>query len=587
MMKRIIYTAIAGIILFSACSKSLDKEPLSQISPANSFNSENELSLYVRSFYDKMLPLSDNENSSFTTLYTENSDNIVLTGLDQKTAGTRTVPVTGGGWDWSSLRNINFFLANYQRGGLSPAITNKYAATARFFRAYFYSNMVARFGDVPWYSKPIEVTDNTALTQPRDPRTKVMDSVMTDIDFAIANLPVNQSPGEVNKWTALALKARFSLFEGTFRKYHTEFNLPDATKFLQAATDAAEQVIDKGPYTIYTSNPDVAYANLFNSLTVISQEVILARQYSSALQVFQNVNYYTTAPSFGRPGLEKKLVNSYLMKDGSRFTDKPGYATTQFYDEALNRDPRLNQTIRGPGYKRIDGTVILAPSYRGTVTGYQLTKFVTAEANDAFGKSPNPLPVFRLGEVMLNFAEAKAELGTLTQADLDKSIKRLRDRVGMPALNKAMANTNPDPYQAALYTHVNGVNAGVILEIRRERRIELVMEGFRWNDLMRWKEGHLLTLPFKGAYFPGLGSYDLDGDGITDLVIYSGTQPNVPNAQVLQLGTDISLENGSVGGNIVINSSIPKKFDEGKDYLYPLPTQDLLLNPNLKQNPNW
>lgn len=590
MMKRIIYTAIAGIILFSACSKSLDKEPLSQISPANSFNSENELSLYVRSFYDKMLPLSDNENSSFTTLYTENSDNIVLTGLDQKTAGTRTVPVTGGGWDWSSLRNINFFLANYQRGGLSPAITNKYAATARFFRAYFYSNMVARFGDVPWYSKPIEVTDNTALTQPRDPRTKVMDSVMTDIDFAIANLPVNQSPGEVNKWTALALKARFSLFEGTFRKYHTEFNLPDATKFLQAAADAAEQVIDKGPYTIYTSNPDVAYANLFNSLTVISQEVILARQYSSALQVFQNVNYYTTAPSFGRPGLEKKLVNSYLMKDGSRFTDKPGYATTQFYDETLNRDPRLNQTIRRPGYKRIDGTVILAPSYRGTVTGYQLTKFVTAEANDAFGKSPNPLPVFRLGEVMLNFAEAKAELGTLTQADLDKSIKRLRDRVGMPALNKAMANTNPDPYQAALYTHVNGVNgvnAGVILEIRRERRIELVMEGFRWNDLMRWKEGHLLTLPFKGAYFPGLGSYDLDGDGITDLVIYSGTQPNVPNAQVLQLGTDISLENGSVGGNIVINSSIPKKFDEGKDYLYPLPTQDLLLNSNLKQNPNW
>ena len=591
-MNKFIYTAIIAILLLSACKKSLDLQPLSQISPDNSFASENELHLYVLSFYDTMLPTADGEDSesvtdnSFTSLYGENSDNIVLNGSSDKVIGRRTVPVSGGGWKWKNLRNVNYFLQNYRRGGISSSISNKYAATARFFRAYFYSTMVARYGDVPWYSQPIETTDEAQLTKGRDSRVLVMDSVLNDIDFAIANLPAAQSPGEVNKWTALALKSRLCLSEGTFRKYHTEFALKDADRFLQASAAAAEQLIDQGPYTLYTSTPDKAYGDLFHSLDVVGTEVILARQYSTALQIFHNVNYYTVSPSFGKPGLEKKLVNSYLMKDGTRFTDQAGYATKQFFEETKNRDPRLSQTVRTPGYKRVDGTSVLAPSYAGTVTGYQLTKFVTAQANDANGKSPTPLPIFRLAEAMLNFAEAKAELGTITQADLDKSIGKLRSRVGMPALNLAAANGNPDPYLAAQYTHVSPLNAGLILEIRRERRIELVMEGFRWNDLMRWKEGHLLTDQFKGAYFPGAGNYDLDGDGATDLVLYTGAQPAVPGAQFLKLGTDVTLEQGT-SGNIVVNPGTPKSFNENKDYLYPLPTQDLLLNPNLKQNPNW
>lgn len=383
------------------------------------------------------------------------------------------------------------------------------------------------------------------------------------------------------------MKSRLCLFEGTFRKYHTEFKLPDSDRFLKQAADAAEELIDKGPYGIYSSSPDKAYTDLFHALTVNATEVILARPYSASLQIFHNVNYYTVSPSFGKPGLEKKLVNSYLMRDGSRFTDRTGYEKLEFFDETKDRDPRLSQTVRTAGYKRVDGVTALAPSYSGTVTGYQLTKFVTAAPNDANGKSPNPLPIFRYAEVLLNFAEAKAELGTLTQTDLDKSIKKLRDRVGMPPLNLTAANTNPDSYLSAQYKQVKGSNLGVILEIRRERRIELVMEGFRWNDLMRWKEGHLLAQQYKGAYFPGAGNYDLDGDGKTDLVLYSGSQPSVPGAQFLKLGTDVSLENGTAGGNIVVNPGTPKKFNEDRDYLYPLPTQDLLLNQNLKQNPNW
>ena len=198
------------------------------------------------------------------------------------------------------------------------------------------------------------------------------------------------------------------------------------------------------------------------------------------------------------------------------------------------------------------------------------------------------MPIFRYAEVLLNFAEAKAEKGTLTQADLDRSVKLTRDRVGMPNINLMTSNASPDPYLMQQYTQVTGNNAGVILEIRRERRIELVMENFfRWDDLLRWKEGQALTKQFKGMYFPGTGSFDLDKNGKIDLVIYEGTKPVVAGAQILKLGSEILLENGNAGGNIVINNHITKKFNEAKDYLYPIPTQEILLNPKLKQNPNW
>lgn len=341
-------------------------------------------------------------------------------------------------------------------------------------------------------------------------------------------------------------------------------------------------------YTIYKATPATAYGKLFSSDNAIPDEVILARDFSDELQVYHNLNYYTMTASYGKPGLEKKLVNSYLMADGSRFTDIKGYETMQFYDEVQNRDPRLSQTIRTPGYTRIGESTPLTPEFGATVTGYQLIKFVSAPKWDTYSKDITDMPIFRYAEVLLNFAEAKAERGTLTQADLDRSTKLTRDRVGMPNINLTIANANPDPYQAQQYTQLSGSNTGVILEIRRERRVELVMENFfRWDDLIRWKEGQLLTKTFKGMYFPGPGSYDLDKNGKIDLVIYEGTKPTVAGAQLLKLGSEILLENGSKGGNIVVNGHITKKFNEARDYLYPIPTQELLLNPNLTQNPNW
>jgi hypothetical protein len=425
------------------------------------------------------------------------------------------------------------------------------------------------------------------LSKARDPRVLVMDSVLADINYAISKLGPEKSVNAINKWTALALKSQICLFEGTFRKYHTEFNLANSDKFLDEAISASDELMKSGVYKIYKDKPENAYLKLFSSPDANTDEIILARDYSDALQVYHNLNYYTMTASYGRPGLEKKLVNSYLMKDGSRFTDIPDYDKMEFFNETQNRDPRLSQTIITPGYTRIGETTKLVQEFGATVTGYQLIKFVTERKWDTFSKSVNDMPILRYAEVLLNYAEAKAERGTLTQEDLDRSIKLIRDRVGMPNTNMVQVNSNPDPYQAEMSKQVRGTNKGVILEIRRERRIELVMESFRWDDIMRWKEGIDLIQQFKGMYFPGIGSFDLDKDGKNDIVIYEGTKPAINNVQLLKLNGDIMLENGNKGGNILINSHIAKKFDESKDYLYPIPISERLINPNLTQNSGW
>ena len=568
---------IGSLILLTSCD--LNNLPLDSISPNTFFNTENDLKLYTNSFYN-MLPSAEG-------VYNERIDNIISTDLSDELRGTRIVPTSGGGWSWTDLRNINYFLVNSHKCPDVEAVA-KYNGVARFFRAYFYFEKVKRFGDVPWYSTPIESNDEELLTKSRDSRTLILDSILTDINYAIAHLGTSPKINEVTKWTALALKSRICLFEGTFRKYHTEFNLPNAHAFLDEAIAASEELLKAGSYKIHTDNTGTAYQNLFSSMDANPTEIILARNFDDALQVYHNLNYYTMTASYGRPGLEKKLVNSYLMKDGKRFTDIEGYETMSFYEETQNRDPRLSQTIRTPGYKRIGETTPLVQEFGATVTGYQLIKFVTERKWDTYAKSANDMPIFRFAEVLLNFAEAKAERGNLTQADLDKSIKLIRDRVGMPNIDLHQANANPDKYQEEIYPGVTGENKGVILEIRRERRIELVMENFRWDDIMRWKEGQTLTKQFKGMYFPGVGQFDLDNDGAIDIIIYEGdNKPDVKNVQLLKLNGDIILENGNKGGNLLINSHINKKFDENKDYLYPIPISERLLNPNLTQNSGW
>ena len=589
----ILYSFIALLSGTAGCSDMLDEYPLDAISPETYYNNADELRSATNQFYG-MFP-------GAASGYTESADVVCIFNLPAEVQGIRTVPTSGGGWNWEYLRAVNFYLSHSVRCDDVDA-REHFDGIARFFRAYFYFEKVKRFGEVPWFDRELSSTD-PELFRPRDSRDIIMDKILDDLTYAINNISDKKDLYNVTHWTALALKSRICLFEGTFRKYH---GIPGYEKFLNECATASKLFIDNAPYAIYQTGAQ-PYRDLFSSMNAIEEEVILARDYDRSQNVMHEANANTLSPTYGRPGMNKKIVNSYLMTNGDRFTDQPGYETMQYYDEMQNRDPRLTQTVVGPGYMRINSDAVSSPNFGASTTGYQITKWVTDASGDGYLGSSNDYILFRAAEVYLNYAEAKAELGTLTQDDLKISIKKIRDRVGMPNIDMDAANANPDPYLCALesgYQNVTGPNKGVILEIRRERTIELLLEGFRYYDIIRWKEGKVFEQPYKGMYFPGLtqGSgdnrYDVFdmNDGTVgdkekvDICIYTGKKPSVKNIRKFyKLGDEFVLTDGDKG-NIICHDieKEPRQWREDRDYLYPIPTQERLLsNGTLSQNPNW
>lgn len=571
--------AIAGL-LFCACKKDyLDQPPKDKLDANLFFNTATDLQVYTNGFYS-MLPTSQLYDAS----YGESSDDVLPLIVTDRIKGTRVVPVARGtgGWSWTNLRSINYFLQNYQKCQDENAKL-KYGGIARFFRAYFYYDKVKTFGDVPWYNKVLEAGDKE-LYRPRDSRKLVMDSVLADIDYAIENIPAAVKINEITKYTALALKARICLFEGTFRKYH---NLGDYEKFLTEAVAASEQLMNSGAYHLFTTGgPNASYRELFARNDQTPDETILARDFNPSFS-HHSLGYYMTSPTAGSWGLTKDAVNSYLMTDGTAFTARPGYDTLGYWDEMQNRDPRLTQTTAGPDFKVYGSTVSEPVNLNATTTGYRVIKALPARDQWGSNSSYFDIIIFRYAETLLIYAEAKAELGTLTQADLDISINKIRDRVAMPHLQLDAANAAPDPYLSDMYPNVNsGPNKGVILELRRERRVELMNEGFRWDDLMRWKEGKKLERPMVGIYFPGLGAYDFTGDGKADVYVHNGSTAGAPAGVTSFINIkQRPLTNGTSGNMNPFR--VPVIFDETKDYYYPIPSEDITLNSKIEQNPGW
>lgn len=577
-MKKYILYLLAGVAAcsLSSCEDALDRFPKDRLSPDEFFHTEEECQLFTNDFYT-IFP-------SAGTIYGETADIIAKTTLTSEVLGNRTVPAKADSWKWEKLRDINFFL-QYSSNCKDEHIRLRYEGVARFFRAYFYFEKVKYYGDVPWVDRPI-ASDDQELYKGRDSREMVMQKVLADLDFAIANLPVEKSVYSVTRWTALALKSRACLFEGTFRKYH---GIEGYESYLSACESASKRFINESGYSVYMSGT-TPYLNLFSSLKALDTEIVLARAYNTAIGLKHDVNGYLTSITMGRPGLLKNIANMYLMKDGTPFTSQPGWETMQLPDESKNRDGRFAQTVRTPGYKRIDDTALSAPNMGATMTGYQLVKYLQSAKYDSYNASTSDMPLFRAAEVLLNYAEAKAELGTLTQDDIDLSIKPLRDRAGVANLSLDDANAAPDPYLASSatgYANVTGANKGVILEIRRERTVELLMENLRYWDIMRWKEGKRFEKPFMGIYFPGTGSYDLNADGVDDICIWSGSKPSTSAPVVYELGKEIFLSEGG-SGYVIVHTDYTRTWNEARDYLYPVPTDDRVLTQGaITQNPGW
>lgn len=575
----------ASAFAFSACDDVLDLTPESDLAPETFFRTAKDLELATNRFY-----LLEPE---YDDIYNEPSDLVVDKGQPNALyySNNRPVPSSGSGWSWGTLRHINYYLQNSSNCSDIDA-RREYDAVARFWRAWFYFEKVKRYGDVPWHNEPIASNDTELLNKPRDSRKLVVDSILADLDFAERWLPATSDGFHLNQSIAIAFRSRVCLFEGTFRKYHegdlfNPDNLP-YKELLQEAADAAKRIIDSKKYKIAKKGTR-PYYELFTAEEASKDEFIFARSYGGTI-ASSVINEQPFSGGGNKQGATKALVASYLMKDGSRFTDKAGWETMEIPQEFKDRDPRLTQTVAGPGTgawatgEKFDYKVIYSE------TCYPLVKQCQGPANRK--SATQDMPIIRYAEVLLNYAEALAELEKLTQPDLDISINEIRGRVGMPDLDLNDANANPDPFLCGNdfgYVNVKGAFKGVILEIRRERSIELVKEGFRWPDLMRWREGQRMTKKFLGAYFKGANSYDLDGDGKKDFAIYKDRPIRVSGVTPLKIGTDIYLTDLQAGkGNVIGIYGTTHAFNEDRDYLFPLPTDDIkLTNGALVQNPNW
>lgn len=521
----------------------------------------------------------------------------IAAGIENQPSGTSNYSC----WTWTLLRRINVFMENYDKVQAETSDKEPYVGEALFFRAWFYFHLVQYYGDVPLVTKALD-TESEELYGTRTPRKEVMKQVLEDINNACRYLPAsNWGDNRLTKGAALALKSRIGLYEGTYRKYH---NLGDETEFLNACVEASEELMGMD-YEIYNTGKTQNtigndgkivfgdYAQLFITDDLSSnKEVIFYRKYEDPLKMHRMCGYTTNI----RMGGTKDLIDDYLYLE-SDGTARP-IANTSSYNndtpeqEFENRDPRLSQTFLTPG------TAMAAALFQSggladksfprlgdmpnwpTPTGYHAIKYYTKEQDvKGFGKETQDCPIFRYAEVLLNYAEAKAELSQCDQTVLDKTINLLRDRVGMPHLTTA-------PEMDQKYAN-KGLSA-LMIEIRRERRVELTFEYLRYHDLMRWAWGdklkeRVLGMRLEDADFSNTRYTTNAETGAT--ITKGGTSGAGANPVYVYVAADgkqyIDVYEGT-------NYATDKRtFDPAKDYLRPIPSGALSANPNLGQNPYW
>lgn len=593
------YILTLGLITIgmTACKKDfLQRDPQTEITEGSFFQSPADLETYSNGFYKYLSPSYSDINSDNIANYNADGevDLLVRGGLSSANAS---------GWDkkdWEALRKVNFMLDHISQVKGDPALIKHFVGIARFFRANFYFEKIKKYHNVPWYNKTLS-DDDPALMKTQDPRALVADSVLSDLNYAAENIKPDGTNTRVTKWAALSLLSRFALHEGTYRKYHDEIQLSnDYQRFLDAAIAASAKIMKDGGFSITnTGKGALDYRDLFASANLsANKEVIMLADYSKELGVGNNshtVLDYTWS-------LSRNLADTYLKTDGTPFTSSPGYDTKVYTEVFADRDPRMMETIINPAFR---GASTLDEPYRikPTLGGYNQIKFYPRSADLRQGWEMNytDLPIFRYAEVLLINAEAKAEAGTIGQTDLDQTINLLRARVNMPFLNVGVAL---DPVLSATYPNASGANRALLLEIRRERRVELACEGRRFDDLMRWKSGKLFQDSQQGMYVPALGAMDVTGDGQPDIAILASPNDEsaiagLPAAVKEKLSKYYLKDKDGKDQNFYLSKGTsgfiaftrdrdqPRVFMEPKYYYRPIPISETVVNPQLKQVFGW
>ena len=556
-------SAAIAVMTLAACNDEfLDRMPHDEMTDANFWQTEAHVESVANTFTSA---LQGKYWLNITEIMADSAPWAVTTAFRTIGAGNFTTETSQINSLWvtayTGIGRVNYFLNNFHRadGKVDEKVLARYEAEAYFYRAYNYWVLTSYFGDVPYITDELNV-ESPDVYRGRDPRATVIANITKDLEDHYLNLPehivaASAEFGRVSQCAALALLSRIYLYNEMYAE----------------AVNAAERAMANSYHDLYsTGNPDVDYVNLFNwtgraSRNALNKETLLAFVYNYDLgesaRTSHNLSRECWVPGdYARFVPTNSMIEAYLTKDGKIWDPS---AVNTYEDVFKDRDPRMVQSILAPDtpweggksadLNSTDDKIYTYPLLTNdktaamTYSGYYMRKYVEPSTVKYVGHDDNDLVMLRYAEVLLNYAEAKERLGQLTQADLDKSINLLRDRVGMVHMDLGNLPAGSD----------------IRAEIQRERRVELFFEGHRYFDIIRWKQGHLL-----GEDLLGVNKRWLDQSRLS--VNLAGLTWKTKNGQQYLL-----IEEG-------------RTFKPEKHYLLPIPFKQMQLNPNLgPQNPGW
>lgn len=612
-----IMTMFASVSLQSGCSDFLEKYPQDAMSDQDYFTKDTDLEYYMNGLYDGILRSAN--SLKWSNLNTANDDwagNTPSTTLMQhSTSGlaSETSDTWNNAYDY--IRKANYFLENAYRVPNMGKIGKHYLGEGYYCRAVKYFDLLQTFGGVPYISKVLNV-DSEELYTPRSSRKEIAEKIVADLDSAILYCDWKgegeASAGRINKEAALVMQSRVALYEGSWEYYHgkkgSKFQVQgsDGSVFLKKGIEAGEQLIEKYGSNIYRGSSENEYFDYFNQSDYEKiQGAFLYKVYSRSLGIINN--WGRSYAEGVDAGLTKSAIDAYVMSDGKPIEVSTVILDNQTMNElCLKKDPRLSQTIWYPAKGRfIDylGAVDHAykTSYPGLIqnqqrrpayTGFRIWKGTSFDPAEIDNGEVDDL-ILRYEEALLNYVEAKAILGLVTQDDLDKTINVIRSRVNLPNMSLSEVNGwNID------YDKRNGYDPSapnIVNEIRRERRVELMLEGLRFMDIKRWA---MLDDVFNG--WKPVGAYAqeyVDYWNNPDRLAADGFDWKSPEEVKLEKGINYDTIGDYINpffkhADFQPNSGRGYYVDPDRDYLSSIPREEITLyknkgNVTLEQNPGW
>ena len=602
-----IHLLIASVLCLGTTSCfDMNQEPQGEMSTVGAFTTVSEINMYLNMFYQGSVPVMGGGTVNNTAIKTQsssstngiafgdaNSDNLYSNAIDTRLAGETSLSNAAELGDYKAIRNVNFLLQNITNCEDKGTDYEQCLGEAYYFRAAYYYHLLVNYGGVTWVEDQLD-PDSELMKRPRNTRTEIVDYILNDLKDAITYLKEqdNNATRRVHRDVARALKSEVALFAATWEKYHRAENdpfydktltNPDAKikEWLELAATAAKEVIDRNVWSIHsTGKPLTDYRDMFIDTDLSdNQEVLWWKEYNASAGIGHNVTYYACEGG-GQIGVSASLVDDYLTKDGKPFTGTDKLEAKRTYGAELSpylRDPRLSQTVFMPGQQiQNDGTLYAwppldEPGYHQNTTGYSVLKYeefnaLSSSAYNEENRSQAPAIQVRYADILLNYAEALAELdGANNASEIQKALHPLRVRVNMPDVDfDREYNTDADYPFHNLDKYIQAV--------RRERRVEKALENCRLTDILRWAAADELIV---GKTPTG--------------ALYTGSTLGEHFEGIMTVGSNIWLKDGYIVSFNNTNYPNGWQFDVDRDYLLPIRQEMVggLTGGLWEQNPGW